>query len=167
MIDEFQDFNLLEVAFINELSKKGDILIVGDDDQAVYDNRNASPNHLRGIYKSPDFDKFTLPFCSRCPQAIVSATNNIIDRAQKANHFKNRIPKDYECYLEDKEADSIKYPKIILANCTTAAVIPKYVQNEIQKIDLKDITESHTEGKEYPTVLVVGQNSICGKWTST
>ncbi|MEK7362051.1 MAG: UvrD-helicase domain-containing protein, partial [Pseudomonadota bacterium] len=52
VIDEFQDFNPMEVAFIGELSKKGDILIVGDDDQAVYDNRNASPNHLREIYKS-------------------------------------------------------------------------------------------------------------------
>jgi superfamily I DNA/RNA helicase len=31
VIDEFQDFNPLEVAFIDELQKKGPILIVGDD----------------------------------------------------------------------------------------------------------------------------------------
>jgi hypothetical protein len=40
VIDEFQDFHQLEVAFIHELSKKGDILIVGDDDQAVLKNLN-------------------------------------------------------------------------------------------------------------------------------
>ena len=156
VIDEFQDFNPLEVAFISELSKKGDILIVGDDDQAVYDNRNASPNHLRAIFKSAGYDKFALPFCSRCPQAIVDVTNRIIQRAQAAGYFKNRIPKDYECYLEDKEQDSIKYPKIVLASCTTAAVVAKYVHHEISKINPQDIAESHTDGKQYPTVLIVG-----------
>jgi superfamily I DNA/RNA helicase len=58
--------------------------------------------------------------------------------------------------LDDKESDSIKYPKIILANCTTAAVIAKYVHSEISKIDPQDIAESNAEGNEYPTVLVVG-----------
>ncbi|GAG47986.1 unnamed protein product, partial [marine sediment metagenome] len=36
VIDEFQDFNPLEVAFIDELQKRSPTLIVGDDDQAVY-----------------------------------------------------------------------------------------------------------------------------------
>lgn len=156
VIDEFQDFHPLEVAFIHELSKKGDILIVGDDDQAVYDGRNASPDHLRAIHQSADFEKFELPFCSRCPQVIVNATNSIIQHAQQAGHLQNRIPKNYECYLEDKESDSIKYPKIKLANCTTAAVVAKYVHSELSKIDPQDIAESNAEGNEYPTVLVVG-----------
>src|SRR6266540_2843320 len=156
VIDEFQDFNPLEVEFIDTLSKKGDILIVGDDDQAVYDNRNASPNHLREIYKSAGFDKFALPFCSRCPQVIVNATNCIIQRAEEAGYFRGRIPKDYECYLEDKEEDSIKYPKVILANCTTAAVVAKYAHHEISKIEQQEIAESHADGKQYPTVLIVG-----------
>ena len=47
LIDEFQDFNPLEVAFINELESKGDVLIVGDDDQSVYEGRCASPDYLR------------------------------------------------------------------------------------------------------------------------
>jgi superfamily I DNA/RNA helicase len=98
VIDEFQDFHQLEVEFIRELAKKGDVLIVGDDDQAVYDRRNASPNHLRSIQKSPDFEEFDLPFCSRCPDVIVRTTNMIVERAQKAGQFRNRIPKRYECY---------------------------------------------------------------------
>jgi superfamily I DNA/RNA helicase len=103
-----------------------------------------------------DFEKIELPFCSRCPQAIVNATNRIIQCAQQKGHFKNRIPKKYECFLDDKEADSIKYPKVILANCTTAAVVAKYVHSEILKIDPLDIAESNAEGNEYPTVLIVG-----------
>lgn len=156
VVDEFQDFNPLEVAFIEEIAKKGDILIVGDDDQAVYDDRSASPTYLRQLHAAPDFEKFELPFCSRCPQAVVTATNRIIETAQQHGIFKGRIPKRYECYLEHKQADSIKYPKIILASCTTAKVIPKYIHREIAGIGPADIAESRTEGREYPTVLIVG-----------
>lgn len=156
VIDEFQDFNPLEVAFIKELEKKGRILIVGDDDQAVYDDRSASPAHLRALFASGEYEKFELPFCSRCPEVIVDATNCVIETASALGRFKRRIPRRYECYLDDKETDSVKYPKIILANCTLAKVIPKYVHREIQRIDRKDIAESNKEGREYPTVLIVG-----------
>jgi superfamily I DNA/RNA helicase len=156
VIDEFQDFHQLEVAFIDELSKKGDILIVGDDDQAIYDGRNASPNHLRERHRSTDFAKFHLPFCSRCPEVIVTATNCLIRRAQEEGHLIDRIAKPYECYFEDKEADSAKYSKIVYATCTTAPVLATYVQHEISKIDPQDIAESHLQGKEYPTVLIIG-----------
>lgn len=156
MIDEFQDFNPLEVAFIEELAKKGSILIVGDDDQAIYDDRSASPTYLRHIYASKDFEKFELPFCIRCPEAVVTATNNIIKTAAELGHFKGRIPKRFECYLEDKESDSQKYPHIILAKCTLARVIPKYLKREIAGLDPKDIAQSNEKGKEYPSVLIVG-----------
>src|SRR5262249_45184675 len=71
LIDEFQDFNPLEVAFIDELTKKGNILIVGDDDQAVYDGRSSSPVHLRQLHNSGSYTRFDLPFCGRCPEVIV------------------------------------------------------------------------------------------------
>jgi superfamily I DNA/RNA helicase len=154
VIDEYQDFHQLEVAFIDELSKKGDILIVGDDDQAVYDRRNASPTHLRNLHQNAEFEKFELPFCSRCPQVIVDATNKILQRAHGEGHLQGRIQKRYECYLADKEADSLKYPKIALANCTTGLVIGKYVESEIAKLEPEEIQESYD--KDYPTVLVVG-----------
>ena len=156
LIDEFQDFNPLEVAFIGELAKKGQILIVGDDDQAVYDDRDASSMHLRRIYKSPKFAKFELPFCSRCPEVIVKVTNCLIDASQKSGHLKGRIPKRFECYFDEKEADSIKYPKIILACCSTASTVSRYIQKEIELIPQDDIEESHNKDDEYPTVLVVG-----------
>jgi len=115
VVDEFQDFNPLEVAFIAEISKRGKILIVGDDDQAVYDGRDASPDHLRALYQSPEFEKFELPFCSRCTKVVVDATNSIIQSAQQAGHFQGRVAKRYECYWEDKAADSRKYQKLITA----------------------------------------------------
>jgi len=157
VVDEFQDFNPLEVAFINELAKKGDILIVGDDDQAVYDDRSASPTHLRKLYASSEFKRFELPFCGRCPQVVVDATNGLIEAAIRQGHLQGRIPKRYECFLDDKEPDSKKYPKIVTANCTTGKNIAKYIHREIEGIDEDDIRESHLEESEYPTVLIVGK----------
>lgn len=154
LIDEFQDFNPLEVAFLDELGRKGNILIVGDDDQAVFDGRSASPSFLRDLYRSGTFEVFELPFCSRCPEVIVNAVTAFIERAQTNGHLKDRIVKRYECFLSDKEADSLKYPKIIVARCTTAKVVARYIQSEIGKIDPDDIEESHRES--YPTVLILG-----------
>lgn len=157
VVDEFQDFNPLEVAFIEELSKKGDILVVGDDDQAVYDDRSASPDYLRKLYASGEFAKFELPFCGRCTEVVVEATNCLLKQAAKLGCLKGRIEKRYECYLDDKEADSKRYPKIITANCTTVGNLPKYILREIERIDSSDIADSHIESKEYPTVLIVGK----------
>ena len=67
LIDEFQDFNPLEVAFIKKLESKGNILIVGDDDQSVYEDRCASPDYLREKYSSGEYEIFELPYCGRCP----------------------------------------------------------------------------------------------------
>jgi len=157
VVDEFQDFNPMEVALIEELSKRGDILIVGDDDQAVYDDRSASAKHLRRLFESSDFEKFELPFCGRCTEVIVEATKSLIKSATAHGCFSGRIPKTYECYLDDKEADSQKYPRVIVANCTTGKNLAKYIHGEIQRISEADIAESRTEGKEYPTVLIIGK----------
>ena len=160
VIDEFQDFNPLEVAFISKLWEKGPILIIGDDDQAVYEGRCASPIYLRNLYQSVEFQAFKLPFCTRCPQVIVDATNTIIEKAISLGHLADRIEKPFECYLEAKEQDSIRYPKIVVAKCSTAIVIPKYIQKNIERIRSEapeDIEESYKEGDEYPTILIVGQ----------
>jgi len=156
VIDEFQDFNPLEVAFIEELAKKGPILIVGDDDQAIYEGRSASAKHLRSVYMSGLFEVFDLPFCSRCPEVIINATHSIVSRAQARGYLHGRINKRYECFLGAKEADSIKYPRIVRAQCSTGRVIPKYIEKEILKIDDEDVADSYAEGKTYPTVLIVG-----------
>ncbi|MFZ6008688.1 MAG: UvrD-helicase domain-containing protein [Nitrospirota bacterium] len=156
LIDEYQDFNPLEVAFINELEKKGNILIVGDDDQAVYDGRCASPEHLREKFNSEHYEPFELPFCSRCTKVIVTATNAFLSSAHKKGFLKGRINKRFECFIDLKGNDSSHFPEIITAQCTTGNTVAKYVGNIIQKIDAKDIEESWEEGSEYPTVLIVG-----------
>lgn len=154
VVDEYQDFNKLEVEFLNALESKGPILIVGDDDQAVYGNRNSTARYLREKHSSGNYEIFSLPFCSRCPKPIVEATNALIAQAKVSGLLQERITKRFDYFLNDKEADSQKYPTISFAQCSNAKVIAQYIRKEIGTIPADEITESHT--KKFPTVLIVG-----------
>jgi superfamily I DNA/RNA helicase len=156
LIDEFQDFNPLEVAFINELEKKGNILIVGDDDQSVYERRCASPQYLRDKYNSGQYEIFELPLCHRCPEVIVNAANALINSAERKGHLRGRVKKRFECNIDSKGRDSERFPKIHTTQCTTCSVVAKYVGEVIRNLTDGDIEESWKEGREYPTILVAG-----------
>jgi len=136
VVDEFQDFNLLEVSLIELLSQKSPILIVGDDDQAIYYFKDADPKYIRQKHsqKEKDYKSFPLPFCSRCTRVIVEAVNDIINSANKNGFFSDRIPKPYK-YFDDEEKDIIseKYSKIIYSQ-QYANQIPWFLENQISEI---------------------------------
>lgn len=155
VIDEFQDFNPLEVAFIDELQKNGPILIVGDDDQAVYSLRNSSPVHLREKYQSKAYETFELPFCSRCPRVVVDATSSFIETVIAKGRFASRIDRPFVPFLEDKEYENRAYPKIISATASNIPCLTRLILLGIRKIPDQDISEAYEKG--YPCVLVVGQ----------
>lgn len=162
IIDEYQDFNKLEVSLIDLLKDKGPILIAGDDDQAVYDDRSSSPTYIRDLYYSGDYDFFELPFCSRCPRVIVDLVKDVIAKATEKGFFKNRVPKNYECYLPEKTCDSEKYPQVTSVRLTTIAVVAKYIHKEIGLIDTQDIEDSY-KGEGYPTALIIGGKYLLKK----
>lgn len=155
VVDEFQDFNPLEVAFIEEIEKYSPILIVGDDDQAVYIGRNSSSEHLRRKYRSGDYQVFQLPFCSRCPRVVVEATNAFIQNVTAKQGFKDRIARPFFPYLEGKEEVNEAYPNIVRASLSTIQTLAKFVHIEIQTITPEEILEAHDKG--YPCVLIVGK----------
>ena len=159
VVDEYQDFNLLEVAFIDELIKSSPVLIAGDDDQALYEKlKNASSREIRLKAVDVNFKKFELPFCSRCTQVIVDAVHDITNKAKAINKLQGRVSKDYFCFLPDKEVDSRKYPKIIHANCSThrkrTPYISKFIEKEISLISQEDI--DFAREKDFPCVLIAG-----------
>lgn len=154
VIDEFQDFNPMEVAFIDELEKRGPILIVGDDDQAVYRRRNSSPDHLREKFNSGNYETFELPFCSRCPRVVVEGTTAFTSNIIRAGGFVSRIDRLFVPFLEDKKYENEAYPKIISATTSNILCLGKLVRLSIGRIPERDITEAYEE--EYPCVLIVG-----------
>jgi len=159
VVDEYQDFNKLEAEFIEVLEIKNPILIVGDDDQALYTQlKYASPCYIREKFKDSRYEKFPLPFCSRCPKVIIDALHDVILQAKKLGKLRERIDKGYVCYLPEKLSDSKKYFKIIHAHCSVQSertpYIAKFIEQEIDKLSLEEIKEINNKG-DY-TISIVG-----------
>jgi len=136
VVDEFQDFNQLEVSLIDLLSEKSQILLAGDDDQALYDFKSASAKHIRDRHDNKDFgfEGFNLPFCSRCTRVIVDAANDFITSATENKLFTERIRKPFQ-YFEDEEKDqiseqnpSIKYSQLF------ARKIPWFIAKKVDEV---------------------------------
>jgi superfamily I DNA/RNA helicase len=158
VVDEYQDFNPLETSLIRKLEERSPVLVAGDDDQALYHRKHASPEFIRELARGGDYANFELPFCSRCTAVIVNAVNNVIARAVANGNLVGRLEKPFVCYLPDKAAVSEAHPRIIQARCTVdssrSPYIAHYVAEQIAEIPAEDVAASR-DGR-YPTVLVIG-----------
>lgn len=107
MVDEFQDINPIDLMFVNALRKRhgATLTIVGDDDQAIYEWRGATPLYILnpdqafGLEEGePRFETFTLGTNYRSPK-------NVVELAQKLiGHNRNRVPKEMKAAREEDAA---------------------------------------------------------------
>ncbi len=146
VVDEFQDFNALEVSLIDLLATKSPTLLVGDDDQALYESlKSASPAHIRQRYADKDqgYARFPLPYCSRSTRVIIESANDIIDKAKENGHLAGRIGKPFRYFpCESKDRESESNPYIIHSN-VFAKQIPWFIQDQLQSIT-RDLRENYT-----------------------
>ena len=161
LIDEFQDFNRMEASVIELLAEHSRIVIAGDDDQALYSQlRGASWDHIRTHYAGGEYEVFNLPFCMRCPQVIVDAVADILQRARAALKLNGRIEKPYRFFEPVKGADSQRYPRIALIRASVqrqnANYFGKFIEQAIRAIPEAEIEEAN--GKGEPTALIIGSN---------
>jgi superfamily I DNA/RNA helicase len=158
VVDEVQDFNELEISFLNVLAERNSVVIAGDDDQALYGFKDASPRFIREMADSGEFESFQLPYCSRCPRAVVEAVRRVVGEAEERGLLAHRLAKPYECYWPAKRQSSQMYPRIVHAACTVErkdrSYMSRYVLGEIRRIGDADVRESYAERE--PTALVVG-----------
>ncbi len=92
MVDEFQDINPLDLHLIQQLksANRSSLTIVGDDDQAIYEWRGATPRFILNPdqFFGVEFQTYTLGTNYRSPP-------NILEHSQKLiAHNSNRVPKD-------------------------------------------------------------------------
>lgn len=91
IVDEYQDLNKADQEVINLLSRKGNLMIVGDPDQSIYSFRHAHPDGIKNLRsRYPAIHDETLEICRRCPVRIVSIANQLI---------KNNYPSDTSNHL--------------------------------------------------------------------
>jgi superfamily I DNA/RNA helicase len=133
--DEYQDFNKLEASFIDLLSSTNNVLLAGDDDQALYAFRGSSKDFIRNLYADASFSNFSLPFCSRCPKVVVDAAVHFVKEVQRRGLLKGRLPREYQCYWPDKYDVSMEYSKIEVAQCSVFSPTSlKFIQHRIETL---------------------------------
>ncbi|UOE58235.1 UvrD-helicase domain-containing protein (plasmid) [Cytobacillus oceanisediminis] len=101
MVDEFQDTNKVQFEIIEMLSAKNkNIFLVGDPDQSIYSFRSAKiENILRYQQMHPDTITFTLQENYRSTQAIVNASNALVEN--------NKMRLDREAFSVGRRGDDI------------------------------------------------------------
>ena len=161
LIDEFQDFNLMEAAVIDALADVSSIVIAGDDDQALYSElRSASWDHIRAHYEEGHYEIFELPFCMRCPEVIVGAVGDIIQTALLIKKLGGRIDKPYRYFEPVKGEDSRRFPTIDLAETSVQRTNANYLGRFIEE-SIAAIPEAELElaaEKFEPAALIIGSN---------
>jgi DNA helicase II / ATP-dependent DNA helicase PcrA len=92
IVDEFQDLNPVDLAFIDGFVVRGcRTFIAGDDDQSIYSFRYANPAGIQTFpQRHAGTSLHTLNECFRCMPTIVDSANALIGAFAHAN----RIPKN-------------------------------------------------------------------------
>ncbi|MFO0882485.1 MAG: AAA family ATPase [Candidatus Saccharimonadales bacterium] len=139
LVDEYQDFNLLEVALVNELAKKSSIVIAGDDDQSLYSFKHSVPENIRAIHNGEDYESFELPYCSRSTEVVLNAFHDVVNKAKSEGYLSKRIEKQY-LYFPTAKKDTLSnlYPKISVRLNTQQAQCAFYIDKEIGEVFEKD-----------------------------
>lgn len=159
LIDEYQDFSALEVSFIKQLESHGKILIVGDDDQAIYVKKYDLGTSLRNLYHSGVYQPFDLPFCSRCPKVIVDSVNDIVTEATRQGHLNGRIAKQFIAYEPGKERVNSNYPKLQVVNMASVQSAVIFLTEFIFSILDKEMDEYKKRQGAEPLVLIIGSST--------
>lgn len=90
LIDEFQDINLLQYEVIRLLTKKkGNIFVVGDDDQSIYGFRGARPDIMKRFLEDYHAKQLFLNVNYRCSKTITEAAAEVIK--ENKNRFGKQI----------------------------------------------------------------------------
>ena len=91
LVDEFQDINPLDMELIKVLAERNraTITIVGDDDQAIFEWRGATPEYILHPeqYFGVDFQDYQLAVNYRSPKNIVECSQRLISKNE------NRVAK--------------------------------------------------------------------------
>jgi superfamily I DNA/RNA helicase len=132
IFDEYQDFNESEETLLNQITAKAKAtLIVGDDDQVLYETlKSGKASLIRSIYADTTIVNAMLPFCGRCDFHITCAAGHFIE--QKA---------DPDCirkiYLPMSDPATTRKVQVVACAAPTAAVdyIRKFIETHKDHIE--------------------------------
>lgn len=117
LVDEFQDINCLDLRLLQGVAQlnKSELTLVGDDDQAIYEWRGASPQFILDpdSHVGSGYRTHILSRNYRSPRNIVTHSQKLIKhnkrRVDKEIHAASKIDADLEVLQMPSINDSIDY----------------------------------------------------------
>ena len=91
-VDEFQDTNLAQYRVLHNIVNRrtGNLFVVADDDQIIYQWNGASPERLKKLQDDFNMPVLQLPENYRCPQEVIEVANNLI--LHNPSHSSDKVP---------------------------------------------------------------------------
>lgn len=131
IVDEYQDFNQAEELFIKELTRNSrSTLIVGDDDQVLYEKlKSGKASLIRSLYSGNEYGNAMLPFCGRCGRHIVRAAEYFIQQYLEPGCIE-------KIYLPLEESSSAVKVQAVACAASSSAVdyIAKFIEEHRDEI---------------------------------
>ncbi len=140
VVDEFQDINRLDFEFIKLLARGKQLIVVGDDDQAIYAFRRCSPDYIINFPErvGRQAETHVLRVNYRCPRNVVEMGNRLIA------HNTNRIEKNQVAHRADDA-------HVQLWHCLNSASEAQVVARFVKKL----YTDRAAKGFRYSDVAVL------------
>jgi superfamily I DNA/RNA helicase len=150
IFDEYQDFNAAEENLLERITYTAKAtLIVGDDDQVLYETlKSGKASLIRAIYRATDSVNAMLPFCGRCDFHIARAASHFIKQSPDADCIK-------KIYLPLSDAEGCK--KVQVVACATPSTAVDYIKKFIQdhKAEIEKRKEDLAEGRAKDAYLLI------------
>jgi len=104
IVDEYQDVNLSQQTLVQLLAgRRADVMVVGDDDQTIYEWRGARPSyftqHFVQVFSNKPTKDYTLSTTFRFGPLLAQSAQNVIE------HNTARIPKPVIAFKPDAPSD--------------------------------------------------------------
>lgn len=163
IIDEYQDFNQADENFIRELINNcSGLLIVGDDDQVLYEKLRCGKSELIiQNYHDTKLVKAMLPFCGRSTKYITLAATHFITKKLKPSPIK----KVYLPLETKNQAEKVKF--IGCPNSGSAVdYISKFISDHKDEIEERQNKLEEGEAKN-PFLLVLSPSAKIGFYPKT
>lgn len=154
IVDEFQDFNQAEEMLIRELiSKATGTLLVGDDDQVLYEKiKSGKASIIRQAYKDESLANAMLPFGSRGSFHIAKTAAHFIQHADESE----RIEKIYLPLSTDASTQ-----KVQIISCpnpqTSVDYIAKFIEEHREELELRKKALTERKAKD-PFLLILARS---------
>jgi DNA helicase II / ATP-dependent DNA helicase PcrA len=150
IVDEYQDVNPLQEQIIRELFDLcGNICVVGDDDQTIYQWRGSDVNNIILFAdRYPDVEIVPLNINFRSSRAVVEAGRQIIER------LPTRLPKA----MESSDAQPTKRGDILALEFTNPDEEAEWIATKIQQLygtQYRDKPDADTRGLTYSDVAIL------------